>query len=433
MKQHLRILSLLSFLLTITSFAGGFEKNVLWSGKHAGIAGAGASSVEGPDSLLFNPAGLVDARNFDITVNASPTWGRFKAPLYKAIAPALNEQADGKRTFSPVLGLNAAYKLNEDFAIGLGYFVAGGSNVNYGPQDVSKVYGYTSFQPEFRTLIAMTEASVGAAYRINPALSFGAAWRMSMVNVDYISASITSTSMLAVRFTDLKDTTYNGFRIGFKYAPEGGSFGFGVNARTKIKFKAEGDLSGDLTTAANKSLRTALLGSKGSMSSNFPLQVATGAHYNLSEKMRIYGEWVWTQYSINKNITASGTLRNTTTNAVIYEGNNNTLVTRWNDQHNFRIATECTEMPWAIRAGYVLTTAVVPPEYAKPTLSTPGLAHTVTLGTGKKFMDDALSFDTAFEYSWAHGSYAKDRGTGNLLGDYDSNVMALHLGLGYIF
>jgi long-chain fatty acid transport protein len=426
-RQHF-IIPLISFLTSVSVFAGGFEKNVLWSGKHAGIGGAAASSVEGADGILFNPAALADARNIDISVNASPTWSKFKAPLYTN-----NLSADSKRSMSPVVGLTAAYKVNEDLGIGLGYFVAGGSVANFGPQDFSATHGFTAFKPEYRTNLSITELSLGAGYKLMPGLSLGAAWRMSFVEAEYLTGTVSNLAMAAIRFTDLKDRQYSGFRVGMKYAPEDMPFGFGINVRSKVKFKAEGDVSGDISTAADKSLRSPLVGSKASMKNSFPLQIAVGAHYNVVENFRLHGEYVWSEYSANDNIEATGTLT-TTAGATVFKGNTNTVVQKWKNQHNYRLAGEYTGLPWALRAGYVYTTAVVPEAWAKPTLSTPGVGHTVTAGTGSKFMDDALSFDAAFEYSWAKAKYETAKAGGNaLLGKYESNVYALHLGVGYVF
>ena len=51
----------ISFLSTL-SFAAGLEKSTLWSGKYMGFGGAAASSVEGGESLYFNPAGLISGQ-----------------------------------------------------------------------------------------------------------------------------------------------------------------------------------------------------------------------------------------------------------------------------------------------------------------------------------------------------------------------------------
>ncbi|RYZ96382.1 MAG: hypothetical protein EOP11_23560, partial [Proteobacteria bacterium] len=62
------------------AYAGGFEKNLSWSGKYAGIGGAAVSIVEGSESLYFNPAGLASKRgaNGDVSLNFSPTFVKFK-------------------------------------------------------------------------------------------------------------------------------------------------------------------------------------------------------------------------------------------------------------------------------------------------------------------------------------------------------------------
>jgi hypothetical protein len=52
---------------------------------------------------------------------------------------------------------------------------------------------------------------------------------------------------------------------------------------------------------------------------------------------------------------------------------------------------------------------------------------------GKTFLDDALSFDTAVEYSWAKATTTKKTFSDIFVGKYSTAAYALHLGVGYVF
>jgi len=419
-QKHVGLICLLA---AAQSMAGGYEKNIIFSGKQAGVAGAGVSSVEGSQSLLFNPAGLAAGEGSDLSLHFSPTFSQFKAPLFTA-----GEQSESKRKFSPVFGLTSSYRVMPKLSIAAGYYVVGGSAASYGEQDLTD-NGFTAVKPDFSSNVTITELAVGAGYEFAPGFRFGAAWRANFVKANYNTGFVSSTSALSVKYSDLSDTTFKGVRLGFQWEPEDMPFGLGINWRSNIKFKAEGNINGELETVASPGTKSTLVGSKASFENNFPQQVAIGGHYDVTDDLRLFSEYVWSEYSRNQRIVATGSLATSTGTTV---ANSSGIEQNWKNQHNVRVAAQYTGWDWALRGGYVYTSQVTDSQRPKPTFSVPAVAHTVALGTGSKFMDDKLSFDAAFEYSFASGTTDESQNT-VANGKYSNNAYAIHTTVGYLF
>ena len=114
-------------LVSLNAYSAGLEKNVNWSGKYNGVAGAATSSVSDSEGLIFNPAGLAGVEGKgDVHVNFSPTFSQFEGPL-----TANNQSKKSVQTFSPIGGLTSAYRLDDSTVLGGGVFVSGGTKSRY--------------------------------------------------------------------------------------------------------------------------------------------------------------------------------------------------------------------------------------------------------------------------------------------------------------
>jgi long-subunit fatty acid transport protein len=143
---------------------------------------------------------------------------------------------------------------------------------------------------------------------------------------------------------------------------------------------------------------------------------------------KVVGEYTFTQYNRNSILAIAGNLTTASGPLPIPS-----IPQNWSNQSNFRFGTEFKLMPsWAIRAGYVLTTQVVPDNSARVTFSSPGLGHSFALGAGTTVLPK-LNADLSLEYSRASGTVTADDNpiTGVNTGDYSSNAYAAHLGLTY--
>ena len=415
----MKIVLVVLALLGARAEAAGFEKNVLWSGKHVGIGGAAASSVAGSEALLYNPAGLAQAPGMgDVAVNFSPTFGHFKGPI--AVATTLEESDE---SFSPVGGLTASYNISDRFGIGLGYFVTGGTKAVFEDVALTGVTGASGVRlaPKIQSVLSVTEFSVGAAYELVPGLSLGAAWRTVRVNGEFYTASAGTTpapNFTYVRIDDMKDTRYDGFRVGAQLNPAGAKWGVGATYRNNVDFEGAGTSSGQFALFSGTT--TDLSGGPTTLTSSFPWQASLGAHYDIMDELRAHLEFTHTNYSRVRTLLISGP---------IGTGRIPSVSTNWRDQNNYRLGfTYSGLQDMKLRAGYVLTTKVVPNQAARATFSSPASGHTVTAGAGFGLMQ-SLSLDGALEYS-----FSKGKGESPVLAaDYSTTAYVFHLGTTYSF
>jgi len=409
MKMNQAILLAVAALVGGNAYAGGFEKNVTWSGKYVGIGGAAVSRVEGSESLYFNPAGLASKRgeNGDVSLNFSPTFVKFKG----AFVAGRQEESD--KSFVPVGGATASYQLMDRLSVGVGYYVSGGTSAVYEGVNV----GFPSFTPELKSQLALTELAVGLGYEVLPGLRVGAAWRMLHVGGDFFLANAALPNPYQ-QISDISKTKYDGFKVGAQYNNEAKTWGVGIVFRNGVNFNADMNQSQFSLAGAQVGTTTA-----GTIRSSFPWQASIGGNINVTEFWHLHGEFTHTDYDHNQKIDVVGP------QPII-------VALNWNDQQNYKLGVEYTGLEnLALRAGYVLTTQVVPDGRANPTFSTPATGHTIALGAGRSFLEgNRLDVNVAAEHSWASSdALPAVAANGVAGGEYSSSSWAAHLGAAYKF
>ena len=403
--------------------AGGFEKATMWDAEYSALAGAAVSSVNNSSAIFFNPAGLARVEGNDIALHVSPT-------VVQANGPANgSDYTKGERVFVPNGGFTSAYRLSDDLVLGFGVYGAGGASAKY--EDITISGGLSTQTGDYSTDIKIIETGLGLGYQINDNWSIGGAYRLTYAYADInMMSSVPVLGGAKVGYNDMSGFNNFSVRIGAQYRSDDDRWGFGINYRSEVEVEADGKALFNHNgpnipavippTYANRDATavTAL-----------PTQVSVGADYQLNQDWQLFGEVTYSNYS--------------SIDQIKFESDEHLqveqLYTNWDDQWNFRFATEYTGVDsWALRAGYIYTTAVVPEEYAAPTFSTPAAAHTFTFGAGTAFMEDQLLFDVAAEYNYSKNSNAK--GGGNMTdtsksasGRYDSNAIAVHATLRYMF
>jgi long-subunit fatty acid transport protein len=459
----------------LTAHSAGFEKATTWSGRNTAIGNAAASSVSGPESLFFNPAGLGSGTGVGVSAQFSPTSTQAEGPVLQD-----DKSLKSKRQFSPVFGVLSDYAVNDKTAVGVGAFVTGGTKAVY--DDISFTDLNSSFKLTGRaeSNISLIEVSPGVSYRVSPSVKVGAAWRASFVkgqlgsvaytDLNKVNGAIPVGSYVAqsVLISDLSGTAFTGFRVGAQYAPEGANWGLGLSVRTPIKFKLDGTSSmkaqymgGGALAAANALNPDAKDGTGGDVTveSELPTQVSVGGNMSLAEgKVGFFLEYAWTNYKrvkaidVNGKIVTPSDLVNSSQQAAL--GGTGTVLAgqvngkekdlpdfnaQWKDQHQAKIGAEFRYVEgFPIRVGYILTSQVVPDDYARATFSSPGFGQTFTAGVGMEVSE--VSFDLGAEYSRASGSSAGKAGSDTttsaddtLKGEYKTAAYAAHIGATYRF
>lgn len=408
-----------------SAFAAGYEKNILWSGRHAGVAGTGAAWATGPEALYYNPAGLVtDKVSRSITVDISPTMSQFKAPVVQN-----DQQISAATDYYAPFALFYNSTPTEKFGYGAGFYVGGGAKATYGELDFTSLGSTAAFKPTLYSSLAETEASLGAAYKVSSCLKVGAAYRFEMINAAFSSASNAGGAPVVMDFHDLKGNA-SSFRLGAQVHPESAPWAAGVSVRAGTNIK----ITGTNVVRANLALAGGDIASSGgdvAVHTTLPAQVTTGGYYDIKpEEWRAHFEYVWTQYSKVQTVGIDGSAQvGATPIADIPD-----LVQKWKDQHSIRLAAEYMKSKYPVRFGYAYTTNVENPDYPKAIFSAPGPTHTLTLGTGRGTADGKWMFDLAGDYNFASKSATPiTSDIGARQGDYNTTVAAVHTGVTYNF
>jgi len=427
LKMFPKITLKLTFFTSALSFAAGYEKAAIWSAHSSALGNAVSANISGADALYFNPAGLSNGSQGtgDLSLNFSPTYSQFKGPINGSTLTST-------RTMSPVVAALFSYKLKENFGIGIGYYVSGGTKASY--ENIAFTAPFT-ITPNVSTELAITETAVGFGYKVNPSWSLGAAWRVAMINASLakptVSGSGASAVLVGLSLNDLSATNFNGVKAGVQYHPEGKTWALGLSFRSALSFEATGTTGGTAQAAAAPALPLTVSSNAVSIKNQFPMQVGLGFFDVCSEKWNWAAEYTWTQYSKNKIIDITGSTTITGGSSDIPVALDSTDITQnWFDQHNLRFGVEykgIEKIP--LRYGYVLTSQVTNRFAAGPTFSSPGLGHTFVLGSGYQ-ISDKVKTDLAVEYSKASG-----KGMDSILGEttYSTNAWVVHASLGYTF
>ncbi|KEQ19007.1 OmpP1/FadL family transporter [Endozoicomonas numazuensis] len=414
--------------------AGGFEKATLWDAEYSALAGAAVSSVNDSSAIFFNPAGMAFAESNDIALHVSPTFTTTNGP-----AGGQGTFIDGETNFSPAGGFTGLFKLNEKFTMGYGIYAAGGAASKY--EDVTVGDKFTVPLPgpfpdvnvnavtgDYSTDIQIIEAGLGLSYRINKNWAVGGTYRLTYATADInllaTQAAFGNNVGASVGYNDMSGFNTFGVRLGAMFRSDDNRWGWGINYRSEVDVEADGDYNyRDGTGATAKGDATA--------KTALPMQISTGVDYQVAPNWTLFGEITYSEYSNNEQIKFTS---DDVSDLAVPAINSN-----WEDQYNYRIAAEYTGIEnWALRAGYIYTTAVVPEEYAAPTFSTPANAHSFTFGAGTTILDGQVALDFAAEYNMAENDSVKGGGdltstTKAYAGKYESNAYALHASVKYKF
>ncbi len=408
MKLGKVVLALSVTAMSANVMGAGYEKVVQWSARWSGVAGAATGAVGGADALYFNPAGLGRVNSTSqVSGNLTHSQSQFEGPVYDN-----NVELKSRTKSSTLPALLYSRKISDNFAIGAGYYVAGGTGADFGASQLGQVL----LQPEQASEIAIVEYALGASYQISPELSIGAALRYAEASGMFAGGSVGNAK---VKYTGLEDEE-TGFKAGLQYITS--SWGLGFSYRSELGMSLEGDAESYVDTGAATG---GILGTT-RLESDFPYQMSLGGFFDVANNIRVYAEATFTEYSANERINV--TTNQTFTFGGLADANalnnaNADIEQEWDDQWNYRVGAEIMDGDLTYRAGYALTTQVTPDKRARPTFASPGPGHTFVAGVGKQW-NNSHFLDGAIEYSRASGDNNDD--TFRPIGDYNSGGISIH-------
>lgn len=408
------IATLATVLFVGQAWSAGFEKSVLWSAKWSALGGSSSAAVSGSESVLFNPAGLVNGEGQELSFHISPTFSQFKSPTPITTSDV---EIDGEKTTTTPLGLLYSYKLNDQWSFGAGYYVAAGTQASFEDVDF-----FGTLDPDFLSDIKIMEVGLSAGYKVNDNWNLGLTYRYSTVEANYSFAQAITTpanGVAAYELKDLKATDAAGFKLGAQYLADSKNWGAGFTYRSEVKFEAEGSTTRKLQFVATPTNITTSTLADSTIKNALPTQYNLDGFYNLNDNWKLYGGLTFTEYSVNEKIEITGGLVAN-------------IDQKWKDQMNYRIATSFHGIEnWELRGAYVLTSQVTPSDYASPTFASPSEGHTFVLGAGSHCMNEKFHYDFAVEQSMASGDGTiKSSGT---KGKFSSAGTTVHLSAKYLF
>lgn len=411
----MKVLIFIFSLFVSSQTLANYEPSVIWSGKHSALAGSGASYAEGAEALYFNPAGMVKTERSELSLNFSPSFYQFSGPISTA-----NTTVAGSRPFAPVFGALYAGRVSQDFAAGLGIYVAGGQQAEYKDQTFGSLGTGT-----VSAKLSFIEAALGGAYDLGSGFRVGAAWRVTFVGAELNLADASSGSTLSsLQFKDLKQTKFNGFKFGFQYESESKNWGAGINWRTPIYFSTKGTLGGNVQSGG--SVTATATDSDAFVNGSLPSSLHIGAHVAATDSLTLFGEYTWGQYSRNPSIGIDATF---------FGVNVSDVLLNWKDVHIYRIAANHAGLiaGWPIRLGYAMASAVSPKGTALPVSAPPGAAHFITFGTGTA-LAETVDLNLAFNYIFGSADVSASEittGATTLAGNYKFNAYVVHSGVNF--
>jgi long-chain fatty acid transport protein len=422
--------ALLSIVGASQAKASGFEKTIMFGGQEAGVAGIAAPYVSGSEALYFNPAGLVgDKVGQDVSFNLSPTMAQFSGPI------DFNNDTQTSNDLVMPVSLMYGKTLNDQFGVGIGYFVSGGSKADFADA------GFGLSQPVGTlTDLTISEVSIGAGYKVNDRLKVGVSYRWTMVrgNISTVAfvPALGGNGLINAQFTQLKANDFTGFRLGAQYKIND-SNKVGLVYRSEVNVNAAGNVGGQVNGAGGFQPINA---DTATLKTTFPMQIALSGENDLSDTWKLFEEYEWTQYSRVNTVQIDGQIASTPYGGSFDKSGSSYLRENWLDQHSLRAGAQYSGFSWPIRFGLGWTSQVTGTGEAQAQFTAPGQAYTLTAGTGHvcQIGDQSIRYDIAGEYSWLSGSSsgggaAGDKSSTIRSGTFTSSAAALHLGVAYNF
>ena len=422
--------ALSAILFTSTpSFAAGLEKSVGWSGRYAGIAGAAVSSVEGSESLFFNPANLSTTSTAEVSGNLSALFPQFSAPF------ASSTPVDSNRAFKPTYGVFASYKATDKLVVGIGSYVSGGGAAEYDNVDLTAVGLPSAFKPTIQANLALIEYSLGVGYEIIDGLRIGAAYRVlhasgtigTFLGAGIFNGSGYTSSIAGVTYDNLSNTRWNGFRLGASYSPKGAHWGVGATFRNSVDATLKGTSSG---TVALTNSQATLNGGDVTVANTLPYQITVGGHFEIMPNWMAFLQYDFTHYSVDQALHVTGSLTTPATLPGSFVQTQD-INQNWSNLQVIRLGTQYVlSKDVTLRGGYIYTGQITPNSTPNPTFYAPGTGSTIVLGAGTQSIAKNLSLNLTAEYSFQKGDGPSVL-SNQINGTYKENDYSFHLGATY--
>lgn len=219
----------LACLFPMMAYASGLDLMMYYGTRQTGLGGAALAVATDAYAPFYNPAGMAKIENGAAVFNFVPLNNRYKAPT------STNDvEQQGSWVFGPLFYLGGAYKLHDDWFVGLGVYpqaLQGGKfkGVDFGPitdKEISVQLTRIIIGPTLAYKIS-DHFSVGASYLIGYNKYQKAGGLNAGVNSFHLDSEVSTWDFKGAKFS-AHFGEWNGLSMAVAY-------------RIPVKLKLEGD------------------------------------------------------------------------------------------------------------------------------------------------------------------------------------------------
>jgi long-chain fatty acid transport protein len=408
MKKKMYKLTVLSMILSATSFAGGFKIG-LQGQKQVGMGTVGTGIALDASSVYFNPGAIGENRN-QIAIGV---FGLMPKAQYLDASTQITTDAVAQ-TFTPFAAYGT-YGLNKKITLGLGAYTPFGSGIKY-PTGWTGRYILTEIG--LQTVFLQPTVS----YSINSNLSLGAGFIYAIGNVNLQNdipvqgQNITEPGHVALK----GHANGMGMNAGVYYKKN--KLSAGLVYRSKLGMS----VSNGTNTFTNIPFSAASSFPSGTFSStlNLPGEIGLGIGYKISDKFLIAADFNYTMWNVYDTLKFDFATNTSSVadvaSARLYE-----------DASAFKLGAQyAVNKKTNLRAGAFYDMTPIQDNYVSPEL--PDNDKTgLTFGASYK-TSERLSLDASFLYENLPARKVTNI-SNNLSGTYASKIVAIGLGVSYKF
>jgi long-chain fatty acid transport protein len=339
------IVAIISIFLGLNqAFAGGFQLNE-HGAKAMGMGGAFTSIANDASAIYWNGAGLTQLWGTNFILGSTLIA---PASTFRGVNPQITEYKTQSQNFFPV-HFFAAHRINNDFAVGLGFTSPFGLGTQWDDNWVGKYLA-------LKTSLQVFTISPVVAYQIIDGLSVSAAFVYSFASVE-ITRKNPQTPFEGDAFVQLKgnENAAFGYNLGLMYKPIK-ELSFGVSFHSQIKY----DFKGTATSTGAQQLIDAGQLPNGDITATLktPLNLAFGVSYDVIPQLKISADFQYVGWSSYDTLKVTFTNLPDLASPRLYD---DSYILRFGAEYN-------VTNQFGILAGIYYDKNPVKPEYLNPSL-----------------------------------------------------------------
>lgn len=283
MKLKLATVIVFITMFTARICAGGFQINE-HSARAMAMGGAFTAVADDPSAIYFNAAGLTQIEGTHFLFGST-----LIAPVssFRGVTPDVT-QYDMKRQYFPPVHFWASHRINDMFAVGIGFTTPFGLGTEWNPDWIGR---YLAIKTDLQTYTI----SPVLAVKLTDQISVSAGFVYSFANVTIIQKSSQAPFPGDATTTlDGKDNSAFGYNLGLLVKPTD-KLSLGVSFHSNIQY----EFKGTAKTVGSAQLDAAGKLPQGDVTAKLktPINLAFGIAYDLSSSLKLSADFQYVGWS----------------------------------------------------------------------------------------------------------------------------------------